>query len=462
MKLVMKFGGTSLAGAERMKDVAGLVKSRTGSDSVVVVASAMDGITEELLALAEATASGNRSVTLAHLATLRRRHEEAARALGEAGLVAGLLDSIERLAGGIEAVGELTPRSRDAVLSFGERLSTTLLQRALTQAGVRARAFTGQEAGIVTNERYGEADPLLELSLYQAADRLGRVLAAGDVPVVTGYIAATQHGVVTTLGRGGSDYTATLLGAALAADEVWIWSDVDGLMSADPRIVPEARRLERISFPEAVEMAQFGAKAMHPRALEPAAERDIPVRMKNTFRPEGSGTLIANGAEAPGEIARSIHLVRDAGLITVTGAAMIGHTGTAARLFQVLADRGINIRMISQSVSESSITIAIAGRQLEDARAALEVALLRAGWARGVLVEEDVAIVAMVGSGMRGTPGVAARLFGAIARRSINVIAIAQGSSELSVSFAVPAAAGPEAVKVLHEEFLGTGRGSGA
>jgi aspartate kinase len=222
----------------------------------------------------------------------------------------------------------------------------------------------------VTFERFGEAEPLMELSLYQIDQTLGPLLTAGEVPVVTGYIAATQHGITTTLGRGGSDYTATLLGAALKAEEIWIWSDVDGLMSADPRIVPEARRLECISFGEAVEMAQFGAKAMHPRALEPAAERGIPVRMKNAFNPEAPGTLVADETGAPGAVARSIHLVRDAGLITVAGAAMIGHAGTAARVCQALADRGINIRMISQSVSEAGISLAVCESAREGARRA--------------------------------------------------------------------------------------------
>jgi aspartate kinase len=209
-------------------------------------------------------------------------------------------------------------------------------------------------------------------------------------------------------------------------------------------------------------MAQFGAKAMHPRALEPAAERGIPVRMKNAFNPEAQGTLVADETGAPGAVARSIHLVRDAGLITVAGAAMIGHAGTAARVCQALADRGINIRMISQSVSEAGISLAVSASQLEKARAALEVALLRTGAVRRVLVEKDVAIVALVGGGMRGTPGVAARVFAAVASKGINVIAIAQGSSELSISFVVPSAAGPEAVRVLHEELLGGGGGTQA
>ncbi|TMQ52985.1 MAG: aspartate kinase [Candidatus Eisenbacteria bacterium] len=453
MKLVMKFGGTSLADAERMRRCARLVQENAGPEGAAAVVSAMDGVTEELWALAEAAAVTGPALVETRLASLRRRHEEAAGCLGGVDRVTQLLAELERLREGIGAVGELTARSRDAVLSFGERLAAALFERALALEGLAPATFTGGEAGLVTDERFGEAEPLFELSLYQMGERVGRALGEGRTALVTGYIAATQHGVTTTLGRGGSDYTATLLGAALGAGEVWIWSDVDGLMSADPRLVPEARLLEQISFAEAVEMAQFGAKAMHPRALEPAAERGIPVRMKNTFNPASPGTLISGG-EASGTVARSIHLVQDAGLINVTGAAMIGHAGTAARVFQTLAERGINIRMISQSVSEAGISLAVAGNQLEAARAALESALLRTRAARRVEADREVAIVAVVGSGMRGVPGVAARMFGAIARRGINVIAIAQGSSELSVSFVVSRAAGPEAVRALHEELV--------
>lgn len=455
MKLVMKFGGTSLADAERIRRCARLVRDHAAGDRVAVVVSAMDGVTEELLALADAAVHGGHGITEARLAALRERHQEAARILGEPGPATALLEDLARLLQGLAAVGEVTPRSLDAVVSFGERLSAILFTRALGLEGVEAQTFTGQLAGLVTDQSFGEADPLLELSLYQVSQTLSPLLEKGKIPVVTGFIAATQHGVTTTLGRGGSDFSATLLGSALEADEIWIWSDVDGLMDADPRIVPTARRIERISFAEAVEMAQFGAKAMHPRALEPAAERGIPVRMKNTFNPDGPGTLIAEDAEdAAGTVARSIHAITDAGLITVTGAAMIGRAGTAARVFQSLAERGINIRMISQSVSEAGISLAVTGRQLQSARAALESALLRTRAARRIEVEPEVAIVALVGSGMRGIPGVAARVFAAVARRKINVISIAQGSSELSISFVVPREAGAEAVRALHEEFL--------
>jgi aspartate kinase len=449
----MKFGGTSVADAERIRRCARLVHERAAKDRVVAVVSALDGVTEELLALADASGASNPPAMAARLRDLRRKHEDAARALGAE--VAPLLDALDRLASGIAAVGEITPRSRDAVVSFGERLAADLFRRALELEGLRARSFTGQEAGIVTDEQYGEAEPLLELSLYQAAEALKGPIEAGDVAVVTGFIAATQHGATTTLGRGGSDYTATILGAALKADEVWIWSDVDGLMTADPRIVPQARLLERISFAEAAEMGLFGAKSMHPRALEPATEHQIPVRMKNTFNPAGPGTLIAVDAEATSGVCRSVLMVKDAGLLTVTGAAMMGRPGTAAKICRLVSEQGVNIKMIILSVSEGGISLAVAGPHVARARAALEAGMLRTGDARGIRVEEGLSIVAVIGSNMKGHPGVAARVFGAIARRGVNIIAIAQGSSELSISFVVKGNAGAEAVRALHEDLIG-------
>ncbi len=454
MKIVMKFGGTSVADADRMRRCAKLVKDNLPQNQIVVIVSALDGMTEELLALAEAAGTANHPAMKARLKEVRRRHEEAARALDQPDAVAALLGQLDQLILGISMVGELTPRSRDAVASFGERLSAPLFRRALELEGLKARAFTGQEAGLVTDERFGEAEPLMELSLYQIADALKAPLEAGETPVVTGFIAATQHGVVTTIGRGGSDYTATIVGAALKADEVWIWSDVDGLMTADPRIVPQARLLERIRFIEAIEMGLFGAKSMHPRALEPAADRKIPVRMKNTFNPAGAGTLIIDDSTRPNEIIRSVLVVKDAGLINITGAVMMGRPGTAARILGLLGAQGINVRVIILSVSEGGISLAVNGTQLAQARATLEANLLRSGEARQIQVFEKVAIVAVIGSYMRGHPGTAGRVFSAMGRKGVNIMAIAQGSSELSISFIVKGEDGPEAVRALHEEFL--------
>jgi aspartate kinase len=434
MTTVVKFGGTSVSDAARREACAGIVR---GLERPVVVVSALDGVTELLDELATAAAAQNRPAVEKLLATIRDRHEEP-------------IDELERIAGGILALGELTPRSRDLILSFGERFSAPMLARAI---GPQAVALTGRDAGLVTDDTFGEARPLMELSKFQIGQALSPLLDRGRVPVVTGFIAATQSGAVTTLGRGGSDYSATLIGAALEAEEVVISSDVDGLMTADPRIVPDARLLETVGYAEAIEMVQFGAKAMHPRAIEPAAEHRVPVRIRNTFNPKSAGTLVTGAAAGPRSVARSINLVRNVAQVNVTGAAMVGRPGTAARVFSALAEAGVNILMISQSVSESSISLAVGTRHLERAQAALEGALIRPGIARGVAVTPDACVTAIVGSGMAGTPGVAARAFGAVARRGVNVMAIAQGSSELSISFVVRADQGPEAVRALHEEF---------
>jgi len=271
--------------------------------------------------------------------------------------------------------------------------------------------------------------------------------------VVTGYIAATQDGVTTTLGRGGSDYTATILGAALSA-EVWIWTDVDGLMTSDPKIVTSAKMLPELSFQEASEMAIFGAKAMHPKALEPAMEEGIPVRIRGISDPENLGTLIVKESKARlGASVKTVNLVKNVALVNVSGAVMVGAPGTAAKVFDVLGNGKINILMISQSVSEANISFVVQRNLLERAVSMLEIALLGKGLIRSVTSEDDVCVVAIVGAGMRGTLGVASRLFTAVANKGINVRMIAQGSSELNISFVVKETDGEEAVRAVHEEF---------
>jgi aspartate kinase len=450
--IVMKFGGTSMADADSIRRCAGLVLAQE-SHRVVTVVSAMSGMTDTLIELGRAAISNDQAKTESILVDIRERHIATAAELGGGGTIVALLDQLDTLVRGIASVGELTPRSRDAVLSFGERLSSTLMAAAL-----EGHALTGHEAGIVTDDNYGEANPLMRLSLYQVRETLGPRIARGARLVVTGFLGATQHGVMTTIGRGGSDYTATILGAALPADEIWIWSDVDGLMSADPRIVPDARRLEHISFAEAIEMGQFGAKSMHPRALEPAAEHSIPVRMRNTFNPDCAGTLI--GAQAPtGETVRTCLRVRGSALVNVVGAAMVGLPGTAARIFQALADVGANIQVISQSVSESAISIVLPLSQVDAATSSLERKLIRTGVARHIDVERDADVVAVVGAGMAGVPGIAAKVFGTVGDGGINVMAIAQGSSELSICFVVHGDESAEAVRALHAAFALGARG---
>ncbi len=447
MRIIMKFGGSSMADAEKIRHCASIIQSAAEQNEVVATVSAMAGVTDQLIELAEAAASGNRTVKHTLLGALRAQHETAAGAIGADTEIHRILDDLETLATGIEAVGELTQRSRDAVLAYGEHLSTALIAKA-----ANAQPLSGREAGIVTDDRFGEASPLMHITCHQIKERLEPLLAGGATVIVTGFQAATQHGVVTTLGRGGSDYTATILGKALHADEIRIFSDVDGLMTADPRMVNDAKLLDGITFAEAVEMGQFGAKSMHPRALEPAAEAKIPVRMANTFHPDAPGTLIAEGAPEGGSV-RSVLMLKNVALLTVSGAAMIGRPGTAASIFSALASEDVNILMISQTVSEAGISMVISKAQLTRASAVLDRKLLRTGLVKGVQVDRDTVVVAVVGAKMHGEPGIAAKIFTAIAEGGVNVLAIAQGSSELSICILVHADDGPTAVQVLHTAF---------
>jgi aspartate kinase len=462
-KVVMKFGGTSVASGENIRHVANLIANYVGKGYyVVVVVSALEGVTDKLIEAAEQGKKGNRVyipefkriILKEHLTVARKAIENKGIREEVEQILKTTIDELEKVLTGIIYVGELTPKSKDYVLSFGERLSTATVAGALQDLELKAQHYTGGEAGIVTDSNFGEATPLMNVTKHQVKERVEPLLKKGIVPVVTGYIAATQDNVTTTLGRGGSDYTATIIGASLAADEVWIWTDVDGLMTADPKIVPSAKMWPELSFQEATEMTIFGAKAMHPRALEPAIEDKIPVRIRNVFNPENPGTLIVKEQKIKlGDAVKAITLVEDVALVNVGGAGMVGTPGTAAKVFDVLGRDNINILMISQSVSEANISFVIQRSLLQRAVSNLEIALLGRRVIREVTSEDDVCVVAVVGAGMKGTPGVASRIFKAIARKGINVRMIAQGSSELNISFVVEETDGEAAVRAIHEEF---------
>jgi aspartate kinase len=292
------------------------------------------------------------------------------------------------------------------------------------------------------------------MTTYEVRETLEPLINGEIIPVVTGFIGATPEGVTTTLGRGASDYTATILASALDADEVWIWTDVDGLMTADPKTEPLAKPISIISYAEAIEMAYFGAKGMPPKALEPAAEKGIPVHVKNTFDPEGLGTLIIREQFIKGQdIVKAVASIKDTAMVTVSGAGMAGTPGMAASVFNLLNQSQANILMISQSSSEASISFVVPQRDLARAVNILEVGLLGKGAVKEVTAEENVCIIAAVGAGMKGVPGVAARTFKAVADQGVNIRMIAQGSSELNISFVVRAEDGIRAVRTLHREF---------
>ena len=461
-KIVMKFGGSSVANGEKIRHVANLIADNKNDCGVVAVVSALQGVTNQLIEAAEEAKNGNQDYIKKFTKELLTRHltaskvaiknrqtrEETDQVLKER------VSELENILKGICYVNELSPKSMDKVLSYGEKLSAPIVSGALNDIGIKSSHLTGGEAGIVTDNNYGEAGLLMQVTKYEVKRSLNPLLKKGATPVVTGFIAATQNGETTTVGRGGSDYTATILGAALGADEVWIWTDVEGLMTADPKIVPSAKTIKEISFQEATELTIFGAKAMHPRALEPARKEGIPVRIRSVFSPNNPGTIITKEQKVrPEDGVKAVTLVKNVAVITVSGAGMVGAPGTAAKVFEVLGKEKINILMISQSVSESNISLVIQRSLLERAVNTLEIALLGRDFIREVMSEDDVCVVAVLGAGMKGMPGVASRIFSAVAKQGINVRMIAQGSSELNVSFIVKEKNGANTVRAIHKEF---------
>jgi aspartate kinase len=462
-KIVMKFGGSAVATGENIRHVASLVadSARQGC-RVVVVVSALEGVTDELFEAAEQAQKEKQDYIQAFKQRMLDRHCAAVtkavknprvrKELEQ--IIRKIIDELEKVLTGICYVGELTSKSKDYVLSFGERLSAPIVCGAIQDLKLQSQCFTGKEAGIVTDSNFGDANPLFNVTMHQLKERIEPLLEKNVIPVISGYIAATQDGVVTTLGRGGSDYTATLVGAALAMDEVWIWTDVEGIMTADPKIIPSARLLSELSYQEAAEMAIFGAKAMHPRALEPIMKENIPARIKNVFNPENPGTLISSEQTTTRRDAvKAVALIKDVAMINIRGAGMVGAPGSYARILDLLGKNNINVMMISAAVSEANISIVIRRNLLGRALSTLEIALLGKALVSDITAEDDVCVIAAMGANMKGTLGVASRVFSAQAQNGINIRMIAQGSSELNISFVVKENDGKAAVQAIHEEF---------
>ncbi len=465
---IHKFGGTSVGSAERFLSVADLVERASAEAHVVVVVSAMAGVTDQLVALAEAGAGHRRDEGERVLAELLEKHLETVEALGSAVLhrvpdrAKALAADIERIWAGLRdrfravvALEELSPRARDAILATGEKLSARILATVLEARGRTAKALDA-DTFLETDGCHGEATPVAGVVDRTIAATLEPLLAHGVVPVVTGYCGRAPDGATTTLGRGGSDLSATLIAAALGADSVTIWTDVDGAYSADPRVVPEARLIRQLNYQEAAEMSYYGAKVLHQRTIIPVARPGIPVLVRNSLRPGAEGTVVDRRFTPGSHPVKAISAIHGQALVSVEGKGMAGVPGVAARLFQTLADRGISVTMISQSSSESSICLAVP----EEAALAAEMALkqqfrldISYGNIEEVVVRQRVGLVAAVGLGMAQTPGVAARVFACLGARGINVMAIAQGSSELSISVAVDESHVPEAIQAIHAEF---------
>ncbi len=460
--LVMKFGGTSVGSVEAVTQVVGIVqKSMQDWPRLVVVSSALSGVTNLLLDSANLSAMGDRDTYRPAMEELRRRHAEilqilvtdpARRAQAEQE-IGGLIDDFASRCQAIAVLGESTPRALDSIAGLGERMSVRVIAAALECAGVPAVAVDATRL-IVTDHQYQSAHPDLAATSEKTRQVLGPILAEGTVAVVTGFIAATPEGITTTLGRGGSDYSAALLGAALPADEVWIWTDVDGVMTADPRLVPDARTIPELSYREVSELAYFGAKVLHPKTIRPVIEAGIGLRVCNTFNPEHPGTRIVAEIPAPATgVIKAVTAISGLQLITLEGRGMLGVPGVAARTFGAVAATGTSVPLISQASSEQSICFAVPVDSTRSVLTALQNTFAREISSRDidrVWATEEVVIITVVGAGMRSTPGVAGRVFYSLGEKRVNVIAIAQGSSEVAISMTIDAADTRSALKTLH------------
>ncbi len=458
MRFLMKFGGTSVADAESITRVVDILEYyyRSGNE-VAVVVSAQRGVTDQLIANAtEIVNSRDNSTIEPFIQSLRVRHmkvlvEVAGDYVDEvAEIVDERLCNLQNILNAIYNLRELTPRSKDYVITFGERLNALVVSAALCQRGIPSNVLDGCEAGIITTPQHGESMALPE-SEGKIKSRVLPLLTE-MVPVIMGFMGCTEKGIVTTLGRSGSDYSAAIIGGGIDADEIWIWTDVDGIMTSDPRLIDNARVLASISYLEVMELSYFGAKVMHPRSIEPAMKKNILVRVKNTFNPDHPGTCIVRDEKRDSRVVKALTYIDKVALVNICGAQMIGRPGVAKAIFSALADAEVNVMMISQGSSEANISLTIDESQLNIAKEAL-MPLVKQGMVREVTTNRDVCAVAVVGSGMAGAKGTGGRIFTALGEAGVNVMMISQGSSEVNISFVVRQADGPKAVRILHDEF---------
>src|SRR6202162_6333869 len=466
---VMKFGGTSVGDAACISRAAEILAAASRKGCVVAVVSAMSGVTNKLIASAVKAESGDRDAGQTLADAVREQHVAALDALVHScekrdsisRKISDVLAEAQRLCEGTALLRELTPRTLDSISSIGERLSAPLVAGALAGLGVSTRSIDATDL-IVTDSHHGSAEPLAKQTLERSEALLRPLLQKEVVPVITGFIGSTADGVLTTLGRGGSDYSATILGAALGVGEVIIWTDVDGVLTADPRLVPEARTIPEISYREAAELAYFGAKVLHPKTLRAVMPAGIPVWIRNSFAPERPGTKISQQGRSIGGGVKALTAIRDVALISVGGPGIVGVPDVVGRTFSTTAELRANVLLISQSSSQNDICFIVAAA---DAQRTVEA--LRREFASDlshevvdhITVDPKIAIVAVGGENMRGTRGVAGRTFAAMGRDNVNIIAIAQGSSETNISFVVEDSAMKQALLTAHHEFgLGESR----
>ena len=460
--IVMKFGGTSVGSGGAIDKTTDLILKE--KNKKVVVVSALSGVTDRLISIANRvvdlpTALVDEESNRFHDEFLNIHSKAAKDAIKDEKILSLVLSKISELSNelritllGVGYLGDLSLKSRDYVLSFGERLSVLIIAGALESKKSPARALTGYEAGVVTDAHFGCAHPLYDVMESSVKASLLPLIEKNIIPVVTGFVAADATGRITTLGRGGSDYSASLIGRFLGVSEVQIWTDVDGILSTDPKIVSSAQLIPKISYVEAVDLAHFGAKVIHSKMIEPAMEADIPVRIKNTFNPKGAGTLIVHEQEKIERVIKAVAFSKDVDILNLKGMGMSETPNIAGKLFSLLGEANINVPMISGS-SESNLSFLI--RKVDVSRA---VSLLNdrfiGNGIRSLELIDDACIVTVVGVGMTGTKGIAAKIFETVRDADVNIIMIAQGSSEVNISFVVKSSDGSKVVRALHKKFI--------
>lgn len=463
--IVMKFGGTSVGDAGRFRQCAEIVGRAALRDRVIVVVSAVGGVTDLIFRTIDAAKRGDSVATEANLKQFEYIHhalvaELFGRNSAQSNAVLDFVARVaEQLCNSSRALlalrSDVSAQTHDLLAALGERISACVLAHYLQQVGTSSE-FVRAENVIITDNNFGNAAPDLEASAAACKSVLLPIVERGAVPVVAGYSGATRSGQTTTLGRGGSDYSATIIGAASGADEVWIWTDVDGVLSADPRICPEATTLPEISFAEAIELAYYGAKVIHPKAAYPAMDAGFPVWIKNSFRPETPGTKIAHVAAPINSPVKAVTCVNHATLIMLVTGREVHSAELFGRLFLRLGQERIDTLFATQSSPEHALGLVL---RKEDGIRVLKLIqhIFRIELSQGVLnpiaVKDDIAVVTVLGESMRGTPGILGKVFTAVARHNVSVIAVAQGASELSICFAVPSAHCADVVRAVHDEF---------
>jgi aspartate kinase len=447
--IVMKFGGSSVESASAIERVAGIVMRLVARNPVVVV-SAMGKTTQQLLNMGEEAVSGTKEQALEKLRALRQMHEREIGALlppssqTEAGQILDChFDEMTGLLEQLSAAGEFSPELVDALSSYGERLSSRLIALVFSNVGMNA-AHLDARCVVLTDARHKAATPLYPQTYARARDKILPLITQGKVPVLGGFIGATESGVTTTLGRGGSDFSAAIIGAGIGAEEIQIWTDVDGVMTCDPKLVPEARRVKTISFAEAAELAYFGAKVLHPSTLLPAIEKNIPVVVLNSRRPEIAGTRIVAEAVPCSNVIKAISCKQGIYIVNMRSTRMLMAHGFLNRIFEIFSRAETAVDMLASSEVSVSLTIDNPARLTEICQALREFS--------EVSVEKDQAIVCIVGDNLRHTPGVAARAFGAL--QGINIRMISQGASLLNLGFVLAARDAEKTVTLLHQEFF--------